>query len=119
MIKQLWEIACVLGVLVVHEHKEGELFRESTGTKWKKDKPFPLSSGGQGEAAHPGNDWGYIHQHMLANISSDLLTVANKRRLQQKGSPLMDSVALFRQQQLRGKEDGATEVIGLWGDQCG
>jgi len=56
---------------------------------------------------------------MLANISSDLLTVANKRRLQQKGSPLMDSVALFRQQQLRGKEDGTTEVIGLWGDQCG
>lgn len=123
LIKQLWEIACDLGVLVVPEGKRGRTLQQGNllGLNISKSKinrsPFLL--GGWEETAHPGNAGGCIHKCVLGNISSDLSMMANQTRLQQKGSPWMDPAALFRQQQIRGKKIGTIEVTGAGGTGAG
>lgn len=79
--------------------------------------PFPLE--GWEETAHPGNAGGCIPERVLGNIILDSLVMANQTRLQQKGSPWMDPAALSRQQQIRGKKIGATEVTGAGGTGAG
>lgn len=87
--------------------------------KQKQNKPFSLPFRWLRGNGTPGNAGGCIHKSVLGNIGLDSLMMANQTRLQQKGSPWMDPAALFRQQQLRGKKIGATEVTGAGGTGAG
>lgn len=96
--------------------QQGNLLGLNTSKSKINQSPFLL--GGREETAQPGNAGGCIHKRVLGNISSDLSMMANQTKLQQKGSSCMDPAALFRQQQIRGKKIGTTEVTGAgtwWG----